>query len=74
VMDLVKPCDRCVTTTVDQATGEPGREPLRTLAQFRKWNGQVYFGQNAVHRTGGTLSVGDPVTILQPASHNSPPL
>ena len=60
--DVVKPCDRCVTTTIDQATGEQGREPLRTLATFRKWDGQVYFGQNVVHRTGGVLRSGDPVS------------
>jgi uncharacterized protein YcbX len=62
VMDIVKPCDRCVTTTIDQATGIAGKDPLRTLAQFRKWNGQVYFGQNVVHRTPGTVNRGDPVT------------
>jgi uncharacterized protein YcbX len=62
--DVVKPCDRCVTTTIDQSTGEAGKEPLRTLAQFRKWNGQVYFGQNLVHRSPGTLRVGDPVSLL----------
>ena len=62
LMDVVKPCDRCVTTTVDQETGIAGKEPLRTLAQFRKWNGQVYFGQNVVHRSPGILRVGDPVT------------
>ena len=62
-MDIVKPCDRCVTTTVDQATGLAGKEPLRTLAQFRRWNGQVYFGQNVVHRSPGTLTVGDPILV-----------
>lgn len=60
--DVVKPCDRCVTTTIDQATGVAGKEPLRTLAGFRKWNGQVYFGQNIVHRSSGTLRIGDQVT------------
>jgi uncharacterized protein YcbX len=60
--DVVKPCDRCVTTTIDQTTGEPGKEPLRTLATFRKWDGQVYFGQNVVHRSSGRVSAGDPVT------------
>jgi len=63
VLDVVKPCDRCVTTTIDQATGMAGKEPLRTLAQFRKWNGQVYFGQNVVHRTPGWLRTGDPVVV-----------
>ena len=60
--DVVKPCDRCVTTTIDQATAEQGKEPLRTLATFRKWNGLVYFGQNVVHRTSGVLRSGDPVS------------
>jgi uncharacterized protein YcbX len=63
VMDIVKPCDRCVTTTIDQATGIAGKDPLRTLAQFRKWNGQVYFGQNVVHRTPGMVHRGDPVSV-----------
>jgi hypothetical protein len=62
-MDLVKPCDRCVTTTIDQLTGTTGKEPLRTLSQFRKWNGQVYFGQNVVHRTNGILNTGDPISL-----------
>ena len=62
VMDIVKPCDRCVTTTIDQETGIAGKDPLRTLAQFRKWSGQVYFGQNVVHRSPGTLTQGDPVS------------
>jgi uncharacterized protein YcbX len=73
-MDVVKPCDRCVTTTVDQATGTTGREPLRTLAQFRKWNGQVYFGQNIVHRAPGTVRKGDPVRILSQGESNLPGL
>ncbi len=61
--EVVKPCDRCVTTTIDQDTGEQGKEPLTTLSRFRKWNGQVFFGQNAVHQSAGTLHLGDPVTM-----------
>ncbi len=62
---VVKPCDRCVTTTIDQQTGVAGKEPLRTLATFRKWNGQVYFGQNVVHRQAGVLRVGQAVTVVE---------
>jgi uncharacterized protein YcbX len=54
----VKPCDRCTVTTVDQETGVKGLEPLRTLASYRRTNGQVLFGQNLVHRGAGRLSVG----------------
>jgi uncharacterized protein YcbX len=63
-LDLVKPCARCVITTVDEATGIPGLEPLRTLATFRRRNGKVLFGQNLVHRGTGTLRVGDEIQVL----------
>jgi len=58
---LVKGCDRCTFTTIDQETGRKGAEPLRTLATFRKWDGKVWFGQNVVHRGSGILRVGDAV-------------
>ncbi|MBA3760335.1 MAG: MOSC domain-containing protein [Gemmatimonadales bacterium] len=60
---VVKPCARCVVTTTDQATGERGKEPLRTLATYRKVNGEVMFGQNVVHENTGRLRVGDVVTV-----------
>lgn len=56
---VVKPCDRCVVTTTDQATGVRGVEPLRTLATFRKQDGKVLFGQNVVHDGTGRLALGD---------------
>ena len=60
---MVKPCDRCLVTTTDQTTGQRGKEPLRTLATYRKVNGEVMFGQNAVHQSTGHLRVGDPIVI-----------
>ena len=59
----VKPCDRCVVTTTDQATGERGVEPLRTLATYRRTNGKVLFGQNVIHTGTGRLHVGDAVQV-----------
>jgi len=56
-----KLCDRCVVTTVDESTGRPGKEPLKTLAAYRKWEGAVWFGTNCIHRSLGRLSVGDTV-------------
>jgi uncharacterized protein YcbX len=56
---VVKPCARCLVTTTDQATGERGSEPLRTLATYRKVNGEVMFGQNVVHENAGHLRTGD---------------
>jgi uncharacterized protein len=61
---VVKPCPRCVITTTDQVTAERGREPLRTLATYRRVNGEVMFGQNVVHETRGRLRIGDAVRPL----------
>ena len=62
--DVVKPCDRCVVTTIDPATSEAGKEPLATLAGYRKQGSQVLFGQNCVHRDLGTIRVKDTVTLI----------
>jgi uncharacterized protein YcbX len=67
VFRIAKPCARCVVTTVDQASGERGREPLRTLSTYRSVEGQVIFGQNLVHEGRGVVRVGDSVEILQRA-------
>ncbi|MEV4251980.1 MOSC N-terminal beta barrel domain-containing protein [Spirillospora sp. NPDC049652] len=67
VVEMVKPCDRCVITTTDQRTAVRSREPLRTLATYRNADGGIMFGQNAVPRELGTLRVGDPVEILERA-------
>jgi uncharacterized protein YcbX len=61
----VKRCDRCVVTTIDPDTGEKGKEPLRTLAQYRLEDGKVWFGMNLIHDGPGTLKLGDPVLPLQ---------
>lgn len=63
-LEVVKPCARCVTITVNQATGVPGKEPLTTLSSYRRQNGKVYFGQNVIHRGTGTIAIGDPVWVL----------
>jgi uncharacterized protein YcbX len=60
---VVKPCFRCAITTTDQVTAKRGREPLRTLATYRRVNGEVMFGQNVVHETASQLRVGDAVSI-----------
>jgi uncharacterized protein YcbX len=63
---VVKPCARCVITTVDQATAATAREPLRTLATFRQVQGKgVMFGQNLIHTAMGTIRVGDAMDVLE---------
>jgi uncharacterized protein YcbX len=58
-----KPCERCVVTTIDPETGRAGKEPLATLARFRRREGAVHFAVNLVHRGPGVVRVGDPVEI-----------
>ena len=59
------PCVRCVITTTDQVTAERGKEPLRTLAAYRKTPKGVIFGRNFNALNGGLIRLGDPVTPLQ---------
>jgi uncharacterized protein YcbX len=63
---VVKPCGRCVIANTDQRTTARAREPLRTLATFRRRDGKVMFGQNAHVVRAGTISVGDAVTLVAP--------
>lgn len=62
----VKPCGRCVLTTIDPATGQKGREPLYTLSQYRQWKHKILFGQNVLADAGANdlLRVGQPVEII----------
>ena len=57
----VKRCERCVVTTIDPATAEQSKEPLRTLARYRQSDGKVWFGMNLIHDGSGTLRLGDAV-------------
>jgi uncharacterized protein len=69
-LELVKPCVRCVVTTLDPQTGARlGPEPLTTLAKIRRSkvsdiNG-VLFGTNAVPRSLGEIAIGDAVEVLE---------
>ncbi|SFC64263.1 MOSC domain-containing protein [Spirosoma endophyticum] len=65
----VKPCARCVLTTIDPETGQKGKEPLKTLTTYRQWKHKILFGQNVLARstgenTLGSLRVGQSVEII----------
>lgn len=64
---LVKPCSRCVMTTVDPDSGikDASVQPLRTLSTYRRTDDGVIFGMNAIHESEGRIRVGDPVTITK---------
>lgn len=60
---VVKPCARCVLTTIDQDTGLQGKEPLKTLAGYRTVSNKVYFAQNMVALQAGTIRIGDRIIL-----------
>ena len=63
-MRVVKPCSRCAIPTRDPDTGALGKEPLTTLATYRKRDGKVMFGMNVIPDFEAELRVGDPVEVL----------
>jgi len=68
----VKPCSRCVITTInpDNAKKE-SREPLKSLAKYRKKGNKVMFGQNVLKQcpdTESILTVGDIVEVISPSA------
>ncbi|MCB5161888.1 MOSC domain-containing protein [Marinomonas algarum] len=65
----VKPCIRCIFTTLDPLTAKRiGRgEPLKTLGKFRLLNNQegITFGINLIALNTGHIHLNDPVEILE---------
>lgn len=67
--DIVKPCTRCVMTTLNPKTGaSDGDGAMRAMIETRKSPHRdipgVLFGVNAVARTYGRVSVNDPVRVI----------
>lgn len=63
-LEAVKPCARCVLTTIDQETGLKGKDPLKTLASYRTQNKKVLFGQNLIYSGSGLLKKGMEVRVI----------
>lgn len=57
-------CDRCVMTTIDPQTFAAGKEPIRTLAKHRRWDGKTWFGTRLVPLGEGEIRLGDEVVPL----------
>lgn len=62
---ITKPCARCIITTINQATGIAGKEPLKTLAKYRFKDNNVEFGQylKLTNSTDNLLKIGDEITV-----------
>jgi uncharacterized protein len=58
-----KKCGRCLVTTTNQDTSEVGQEPLRTLATYRKEDGNVMFGAYFIPENEARIAVGERVNI-----------
>lgn len=65
IFEAVKPCSRCVTTTIDQENAAKTDEPLKTLSSYRMINNKVMFGMNLIHDGIGIVHVGDEIEILE---------
>jgi len=71
IFHVVKPCGRCLITTIDQTSGEKlGVEPLKTLATYRipkrSVNRKILFGQNMIaENIGEVLNVGDKIEVVE---------
>lgn len=66
--EAVKPCERCILTTVDVEKGQfrDSKEPLKTLSEFRANEfGGVFFGQNLVAKNEGMVRAGDEIEVLE---------
>ena len=54
-------CDRCAVTLYDPASIAKSKEPIRTLARRRSWNGKTWFGIRLVPLTAGRIEAASPV-------------
>lgn len=67
IFELVKPCERCVMTTVDLKNfkARSSKEPLAALGKFRADSkGRLMFGENLIAQNSGVISVGDSVEVI----------
>ncbi len=60
----VKLCARCILTTINQDNAVKAKEPLKTLAGYRRKDNKIYFGQNLIHVGNGIIKVGDPIGVI----------
>ena len=62
LMQCIKPCTRCIVTTMNPETAEVGKEPLKTLFK-QKINDKMVFGENAIAINSAEIKVGDVIVI-----------
>lgn len=55
-------CDRCVMTTIEPSTLARGKEPIRTLAAYRRRDGKTWFGIRLAPLNPGRIQLDDLVS------------
>lgn len=65
IMHGVKPCARCIMTTIDVDTAQKGKEPLKTLSTYRKLGNKILFGENFIPNNEGMIKMDDTVTVIE---------
>lgn len=67
LFENMKRCERCVFTTIDPDTATPNamRQPLMTLAKYRRFDAGPCFGINLIPRETGTLHRGDFLSLVE---------
>jgi uncharacterized protein len=63
VLRKAKLVDRCVMTTISLVDLTTAKEPIRTLARHRQWDGKTWFAVQLIPETTGEIGVGDPVLV-----------
>lgn len=58
-------CSRCVMPSIKQETAERDPHINRVLADYRRFGGEILFGQNLLYEGTGTLSQGASVEVLE---------
>jgi uncharacterized protein len=64
-MALVKPCARCLVTTIDKETLKKNKEPLKTLSGYRNHELGAIFGMNTIPLNEGIIEINMEVEILE---------
>ena len=64
MIDLVKPCSRCLVTNLDPKTAtKTGNTVLATLAKKHRLNDKAIFGINGISHQTATLALGDHLEV-----------
>ncbi len=61
VSNRLKPCERCIITSINQENANRGKDPLKALVELSSDDGRMIFGQNFVPENAAVLKVGDGV-------------